>query len=111
MIRLQESGDAQTVKFVPREHYAGAGTAYFIDITSGEEFSYAVTISQDKHYDTFSVAMADLLEDHYYFVVIHNATEEIYRGMCFVTNQSAYNINQNVYTERSTTNGHIEYEG
>ena len=112
MIRLQETGDTQTVKFIPRTSSAGSGTAYFIDQTSGTEYSYAVTITADRHYNQFVVAMSDLVEDHYYDVVIHDSgASEIYRGLAFVTNQSTYDINNGVFTERSTTNDFIEYEG
>lgn len=108
MIILQNTDSNQTVTFIGRELYAGAGYANFTDEQSNETHQYVVTLatSADGYHTEFTRAMTDLLDDRRYRVEIGYSSTEIFRGLARITNQTVagYSINNGIYTERETTN-------
>lgn len=113
MIVLQEVATAQTVSFIAREEYEGAGVAYFTDETTQEVFTYVVSFLMDRYYTYFTRILGDLKQDHEYsFLVTKTGAEEIeiFRGKVFCTNQIDYSINNGAFIERTSTNDFIIYE-
>jgi len=114
MITLQESTGSQTFSFIPRS-YDNAKT-YTIEIVSESQNKsvYSDTTSTftlvDYYYqysDVFS-----LKQDNFYMLKISDSSGVVFKDKIFCTNQTAeaYSVNNNEYTEVSSTNEFVFYE-
>lgn len=113
MIILQDSDDAQIIRFIPRS-YSSTET-YTVNITSETENKsvYSVNHTGDfslvKYYRELS-AVYDLKQDNFYIIEITDSSDNvIFRDKIFCTNQQVldYSVNNGNYTTHSSNNEFI----
>ncbi len=113
MVILQESGSAQTLKFIPRQWVSGGSyTVNIVDETQNKNIYSQVTTSivEDKYYNTFTDTFSNLKQGIYYIITILSGTSIIFKDKIYCTNQTdltAYTINQGEYIENNTENEFI----
>ena len=115
MITLQESGNSQTFSFIPRS-YSNSNT-YTIDIVSESQNKsiYSATTSTFTlvdYYYQYSAIFSNLKQDNFYMLTISHGTSVVFKDKIFCTNQSVqdYTVNNNEYTEVTSTNEFVFYE-
>ena len=110
MIILTTSTSEQTFVFIPRSHvfdYVGITddqTGVTTQITG-----YTHTVGD--YYDTLE-AKFNLVENHFYDLVVVNGAVVVYKDRIFCTNQNVntFTVNNGQYVSNSTTNEFIVYE-
>jgi hypothetical protein len=110
MIILTTSTSEQTFVFIPRSHvfdYVGITddqTGVTTQITG-----YTHTVGD--YYDTLE-AEFNLVENHFYDLVVVNGAVVVYKDRIFCTNQNVntFTVNNGQYVSNSTTNEFIVYE-
>lgn len=109
MIILKELGSDQTFKIIPRAY--NADTLVLVNETTGEETSYAISITQTDYYAVITKTLA-LKEGNFYRMTVLNGSTVVYRDKVFCTNQtiSSYSVNNNEFTTYTTDNEYITYE-
>ena len=110
MIILTTSTSEQSFVFIPRSHVFD-----YVGITD-EQTGVIVEISNYTHtigdyYDTLE-AEFNLVENHFYDLVIVNGAVVVYKDRIFCTDQpiSSFSVNNGQYVSNSTTNEFIVYE-
>lgn len=109
MIVLKELGTDQTFKIIPRTY--AADTLVLVNETTGEETSYAISITQTDYYAVITKTLT-LKEGNFYRMTVLNGSDIVYRDKVFCTNQtiSSYSVNNNEFTTYTTDNEYITYE-
>ncbi len=110
MIILSTSTSDQTFVFIPRSHdfdYVGITD----DQTNETVEIDTYTHTEGDYYDTLE-AEFNLVENHYYDLVIKDGSTVVYKDRIFCTNQSIvqFSVNNGQYVSNSTTNEFIVYE-
>jgi hypothetical protein len=110
MIILTTSTSEQSFVFIPRSHvfdYVGI-TDDQTNVTT-EITGYIHTVGD--YYDTLK-AEFNLVENHFYDLVIIRGASVVYKDRIFCTNQNvnAFTVNNGQYVSNSTTNEFIVYE-
>lgn len=110
MIVLTTDITPQTFVFIPRNSSFDT-----VEITD-EQTNVMVSIDTYTHtegdyYDTLE-AEFNLVENHFYNLVIKDGTAIVYRDKIFCTNQPlvTFSVNNGQYVSNSTTNEFIVYE-
>ena len=110
MIILTTSTSEQSFVFIPRRH-----TFDYVGITD-EQTGVTVEISNYTHtigdyYDEIE-AEFNLVENHFYDLVIIRGAVVVYKDRIFCTDQpiSSFSVNNGQYVSNSTTNEFIVYE-
>ena len=110
MIILTTSTNDQTFVFIPRSH-----TFDYVGITD-EQTGVTTQITVYTHtvgdyYDTLE-AKFNLVENHFYDLVVLNGAVVVYKDRIFCTNQNVntFTVNNGQYVSNSTTNEFIVYE-
>lgn len=110
MIILTTDTNPQSFVFIPRIH-----TFDYVGITD-EQTGVTVEISNYTHtvgdyYDTLE-AEFNLVENHFYDLVVVNGAVVVYKDRIFCTNQNVntFTVNNGQYVSNSTTNEFIVYE-
>lgn len=105
MIILLDTNNAQSFSIIPRFYTADYIT--FTGESTGVTDAYSVTATTDRYYHVISGTF-DLVEGNYYTLKVYDDTDEvIYRDRVFVTNQTNYSVNDNIYVEYPTDNEFI----
>jgi hypothetical protein len=109
MITLTTDTTPQTFVFIPRNNFDSVQitddqTNVTVEITP-------YTFTQGDYYSTLE-AEFNLVENHFYNLVIKDGANVVYRDRIFCTNQSveAFSVNNGQYVSNSTTNEFIVYE-
>ena len=115
MIVLQETVSSQTIKFIPRELFAGSVDVVLRDKQLNTTTTYNMTTTVDRYYIESS-GVFTLKEDRGYFMQVFKTGGQtlanlLFRSEVFVTNQvlANYSINAGDFTERETTNDYVVY--
>lgn len=110
MIILTTDTNPQSFVFIPRIH-----TFDYVGITD-EQTGVTVEISNYTHtvgdyYDTLE-AEFNLVENHFYDLLIVNGAVVVYKDRIFCTDQpiSSFSVNNGQYVSNGTTNEFIVYE-
>ena len=103
MITLQESGNSQTVSFIPRSY--NSSNTYTIDIVSESENksiynATTSTFNPVKYYHQYTAVFSNLKQDNYYMLTISEGSNVVFKDKIFCTNQVVqdYTVNNNQYT-------------
>jgi hypothetical protein len=110
MIILSTSTNSQNFVFIPRSNVfdyvaiTDDQTGKTVEITN-------YTYTQGDYFDTFA-AEFNLVENHFYDLLIVNGAVVVYKDRIFCTNQSvnSFSVNNGQYVSNSTTNEFIVYE-
>ena len=110
MIILTTTLDPQSFVFIPRDKnfdYVAIIDDQTNETTQIENYTYTI----GDYYDTIE-AEFNLVENHFYDLVIINGAVIVYKDRIFCTNQSivSYSVNSGQYVTNSTTNEFIVYE-
>lgn len=110
MIILTTSTESQTFVFIPR-----VGTIDYVGITDDqtnetveiEDYEY----TEGDYYNTIE-AEFNLVENHFYDLIIKSEEKVLYRDRIFCTNQPIvqFTVNNGQYISSSTANEFIVYE-
>lgn len=110
MIVLTTDITPQTFVFIPRD------SSFDTVLITDEQTNVTVTIDTYTHtegdyYDTLE-AEFNLVENHFYNLVIKDGTTIVYKDRIFCTNQPlvTFSVNNGQYVSNSTTNEFIVYE-
>ena len=110
MIILNTSTNDQTFVFIPRSH-----TFDYVAITDDQTNVTTeidtYTHTEGDYYDTFE-SKFNLVENHFYDLVVVNGAVVVYKDRIFCTNQNVntFTVNNGQYVSNSTTNEFIVYE-
>lgn len=109
MIILQETANAQTFKIIPRIY--AADTLLLENETTGDEVSYAITITQTDYYAVITKILT-LKEGNFYKLTVLSNGNIVYKDKVFCTNQtvSTYSVNNGEFTTYTSDNEYITYE-
>jgi hypothetical protein len=110
MIILNTSTSEQTFVFIPRSK--DFDYVAITDDQTGETVEIdTYTYTEGDYYDTFE-AEFNLVENHYYDLLIVNGAVVIYKDRIFCTDQPivTFSVNNGQYVSNSTTNEFIVYE-
>ena len=110
MIVLTTTLDPQTFSFIPR-------TADFdiVEITDDQTNETVLiegwTFTEGDYYSTLE-AEFELVENHFYNLVVKDGTNIVYRDKIFCTDQPivTFSVNNGQYTSNTTANTFIVYE-
>ena len=110
MIILTTSTSEQTFVFIPRFHdfdYVAITDDQTNETVEIENYTHV----EGDYYDTLE-AEFDLLENHYYDLIIKDGSTVVYKDRIFCTDQSivSFSVNNGQYVSNSTTNEFIVYE-
>jgi hypothetical protein len=110
MIVLTTSTNAQTFALIPRN-----GDFDTVEITD-DQTNETVTVeewtfTEGDYYSTLLVEV-ELVENHFYNLVLKDGTNIVYRDRIFCTDQPivTFSVNNGQYTSNATTNTFIVYE-
>jgi hypothetical protein len=110
MIILNTSTSEQTFVFIPRSK--DFDYVAITDDQTGETVEIdTYTYTEGDYYDTFE-AEFNLVENHYYDLLIVNGAVVVYKDRIFCTDQPivTFSVNNGQYVSNSTTNEFIVYE-
>jgi hypothetical protein len=109
MIILQETASAQTFKIIPRTYVAD--TLLLKNEVTGDEISYAITITQTDHYAVITKILT-LQEGNFYKLTVLNGGNVVYKDKVFCTNQSVstFSVNNGEFNTYTSDNEYITYE-
>lgn len=110
MIILTTSTSEQTFVFIPRSHdfdYVGITDDQTNETVEIETYTHTA----GDYYDTIE-AEFNLVENHYYDLVIKDGSTVVYKDRIFCTDQSIvqFSVNNGQYVSNSTANTFIVYE-
>jgi hypothetical protein len=110
MIVLTTSTNAQTFALIPRN-----GDFDTVEITD-DQTNETVTVeewtfTEGDYYSTLLVEV-ELVENHFYNLVLKDGTNIVYRDRIFCTDQPivTFSVNNGQYVSNATTNTFIVYE-
>ena len=110
MIVLQDTNDPQTFSFIPRsDSYDGL---FLTDDQTNVEIEVTIDDSVIGDYINTITATFDLIEGHFYNLVLKDGADVVYKDKVFCTNQPvvSFSVNNGQYVSNSTTNDFIVYE-
>ena len=110
MVILTTSTSAQTFSFIPRSlTYDGL---YVTDESTNTTSTISITSSASNDYYETITASFTLIEGRFYTFEVRNGSDVVFKGKIFCTDQtvSTYSVNNNNYTQHTTTNDFIMYE-
>ena len=110
MIVLQETNDPQTFSFIPRSDSYDA--LFLTDDQTNVEIEVTIDDNVVGDYINTITATFDLIEGHFYNLVLKDGSNVVYKDKVFCTNQPivSFSVNNGQYTSNSTTNDFIVYE-
>lgn len=90
MIKLNDTTETQTIRFIPRSYTLGR--SYTFKITSESENKVVFTASttsvgSESYYHTFTDVISGLKEDNFYTLEVSDSSEVVFKDIIFVTNQ------------------------
>lgn len=105
---LKETTDPQTLRFIPRSFVSAVDLVIKNENTQVETTFTNLTATKVGGYLGVTEVF-DLDEDTFYSFRVYSATEDIYRGKIFCTNQNPdeYSINNGEYLERDNKKEYI----
>jgi hypothetical protein len=109
MIVLTTSSSPQTFSFIPRD---GFNTMILTDDQTNTPVTVSITSSTQGDYINTITATFDLIEGHFYDLVLKQGTDIVYKDRIFCTDQNIVNfsVNSGQYTSNTTANTYIVYE-
>jgi len=114
MIILQDTDNAQVIKFIPRRWVSGNNYNVKIinETTNTEAYSANTTaITETLYYNSYSASFPNLKENIYYNLIITGISVAgvVFKDRIFCTNQtvSDYSVNHNEYTAQASDNEYI----
>jgi len=110
MIVLQETNDPQTFSFIPRSDSYDA--LFLTDDQTNVEIEVTIDDSVVGDYINTITATFDIIEGHFYNLVLKDGADVVYKDKVFCTNQPvvSFSVNNGQYVSNSTTNDFIVYE-
>lgn len=110
MIVLQETNDPQTFSFIPRSDSYDA--LFLTDDQTNVEIEVTIDDNVVGDYINTITATFDLIEGHFYNLVLKDGADVVYKDKVFCTNQPvvSFSVNNGQYVSNSTTNDFIVYE-
>lgn len=110
MIVLQETNDPQTFSFIPRSDSYDA--LFLTDDQTNVEAEVTIDDNVVGDYINTITATFDLIEGHFYNLVLKDGADVVYKDKVFCTNQPvvSFSVNNGQYVSNSTTNDFIVYE-
>jgi hypothetical protein len=110
MIVLNVSELSQIISFIPRdENY---DTLELTDEQTNDTAEVEILDSVVGEYYHTIEAIFDLVENHFYMLVLKNGSDIVFKDKVFCTNQPivSFSVNNGQYTSSTTTNDFIIYE-
>jgi hypothetical protein len=109
MIVLTTSTSAQTFSFIPRDIPT---TMVLTDDQTNTPVTIAITSQTQGGYVNTITADFDLIEGHFYDLVLYKNTDIVYKDRIFCTDQNivSFSVNNGQYTSNTTSNTFIVYE-
>ena len=109
MIVLTTSQSSQTFSFIPRGSF---DTMILTDDQTNVPVIVTIDNSTQGDYVNTITAFFDLIEGHFYDLVLKNGTDIVYKDRIFCTDQNIVNfsVNNGEYTSNTTANTYIVYE-
>ena len=109
MIVLTTSTSSQTFSFIPRGSF---DTMILTDDQTNVPVIVTIDNSTQGDYVNTITAFFDLIEGHFYDLVLKNGTDIVYKDRIFCTDQNIVNfsVNNGEYTSNTTANTYIVYE-
>ena len=110
MIVLNVSELSQIISFIPRdENY---DTLELTDEQTNDTTEVEILDSVVGEYYHTIEAIFDLVENHFYMLVLKNGSDIVFKDKVFCTNQPivSFSVNNGQYTSSTTTNDFIIYE-
>ena len=109
MIVLTTSTSAQTFSFIPRDIPT---TMVLTDDQTNTPVTVAITSQTQGGYVNTLTADFDLIEGHFYDLVLYKNTDIVYKDRIFCTDQNivSFSVNNGQYTSNTTSNTFIVYE-
>jgi hypothetical protein len=110
MIVLNVSELSQVISFIPRD-----GSYDTLELTDEQTNDTQVVNIIDstvgEYYHTIE-AIFDLVENHFYMLVLKDGTDVLFKDKVFCTNQPlvSFSVNNGQYVSSTTTNDFIIYE-
>ena len=110
MIVLNVSELSQIISFIPRD-----GSYDTLELTDEQTNDTQVVNIIDstvgEYYHTIE-AIFDLVENHFYMLVLKDGTDVLFKDKVFCTNQPlvSFSVNKGQYVSSTTTNDFIIYE-
>ena len=110
MIVLNVSELSQIISFIPRD-----GSYDTLELTDEQTNDTQVVNIIDstagEYYHTIE-AIFDLVENHFYMLVLKDGTDVLFKDKVFCTNQPlvSFSVNNGQYVSSTTTNDFIIYE-
>ena len=109
MIVLTTSTSSQTFSFIPRGSF---DTMILTDDQTNKPVPVTIDSSRQGDYVNTITATFDLIEGHFYDLVLKNGTDIVYKDRIFCTDQNIVNfsVNNGEYTSNTTANTYLVYE-
>jgi len=114
MIIMQDTNNAQVIKFIPRRWVTGRTYNIKVINETTNTIAYNVNstgITETLYYNSYSAAFPNLKENIYYNLIITGVTVAgiTFKDRIFCTNQtvSSYSVNHNEYTAQASANEYI----
>lgn len=109
MVVLTTSTSPQTFSFIPRGSF---DTMILTDDQTNTPVTVAIDSSTQGDYVNTITATFNLIEGHFYDLVLKNGTDIVYKDRIFCTDQNIVNfsVNNGEYTSNTTANTYIVYE-
>lgn len=110
MIVLQETNEPQTFSFIPRSDSYDA--LFLTDDQTNVEAEVTIDDNVVGDYINTITATFDIIEGHFYNLVLKDGADVVYKDKVFCTNQPvvSFSVNNGQYVSNSTTNDFIVYE-
>jgi hypothetical protein len=110
MIVLNVSELSQVISFIPREE--SYDTLELTDEQTNDTTEVEILDSVVGEYYHTIEAIFDLVENHFYMLVLKNGSDIVFKDKVFCTNQPivSFSVNNGQYTSSTTTNDFIIYE-
>ena len=99
----------QTFSFIPRGSF---DTMILTDDQTNTPVTVTIDSSTQGDYVNTITATFNLIEGHFYDLVLKNGTDIVYKDRIFCTDQNIVNfsVNNGEYTSNTTANTYIVYE-
>ena len=110
MIVLNVSELSQIISFIPRDD--NYNTLELTDEQTNDTTNVEILYSVVGEYYHTIEAIFDLVENHFYMLVLKNGSDIVFKDKIFCTNQPlvSFSVNNGQYTSSTTTNDFIIYE-
>ena len=110
MIVLNVSELSQIISFIPRDE--SYDTLELTDEQTNDTQTVNIIDSIAGEYYHTIEAIFDLVENHFYKLVLKNGTDIVFKDKVFCTNQPlvTFSVNNGQYVSSTTTNDFIIYE-